>query len=103
MKKQRKVKIGRAEVIDVVNQIPFTAFFGCTFIKKDGQVRKINCNRSISTGLKEQRKPSLVRTSMVQVYDVNVKNQDGTKGGFRKVNLDTLSELTFNGKKYIVQ
>ena len=96
MKKLKTVKITRQEVQDLINKIPFTAFFGATFVKKDGSVRKMNCNRSISTGLKNQRKQTTVTTSLINVYDVNAK-------GYRYVNLDTVTEIRANGKVYIIQ
>jgi hypothetical protein len=102
MKKPKVIKITRWEVKEIINKIPFTAFFGVVFKKIDGSTRKMNCNRSISTGLRNQKKPFKVELSSVQVFDVNVKKDDGTKGGFRQVNLNTLSEITFGGVRYLV-
>jgi hypothetical protein len=102
MKKPKVVKINRGEVKQVINSIPFSAFFSTTFIKQNGAVRKMNCNRLISKGLKNQRQPFTVEKSLLNVYDVNVKNEDGTKGGYRYVNLDTVSEIRANKKIYQV-
>jgi hypothetical protein len=98
MKKLRAIRIKRTDVQNIINKIPFTAFFGCKFVKANGELRKMNCNRSISTGLKNPRKPTLVTTTSINVYDVNV---EGTNK-FRRVNLDTIIEIRANGKKYIV-
>jgi hypothetical protein len=101
MNKKAKIKIiDRSDVLYVLNQIPFTAFFGCTFTKKDHTIRKMNCNRSISHTLKYSRKPSLITTSVINVFDVNA---DNGKGGYRYVNLETLSEIRANGVIYKIR
>lgn len=102
-KRIKTVKITRSEVVNIINKIPFTAFFGTTFIKADGTLRKMNCNRSISNGLKNQRTPSKVTTTKINVFDVNVVNENTSKGGYRYVNLETILEIRTNGKRYIVK
>jgi hypothetical protein len=102
MKRRKLVRIARHEVKSIINKIPFTAFFGVVFRKVDGSIRKMNCNRSISTGLKNQRSQYVVFTDSILVYDINVKKEDGSKGGFRKVNLEKVGEINANGIKYLV-
>lgn len=94
--------ISRSDVPFLISEIPFYAFFGVVFTKIDGSTRKMNCNRSISVGLNNKKKPKPILTTSLQVYDVNVKKLDGTKGGFRQVNLETVSEINFDSVKYIV-
>jgi hypothetical protein len=102
MNKVKLVRITKAEVRDIINSIPFTAFWGCTFKKNDGSTRRMNCNKSISKGLKAARIPKVIPSnySMVNVYDVNAA--DG-KGGYRMVNLNTITDIRTDGKLYLVQ
>lgn len=94
MKKRIKtITITRSEVKDVISKIPFTAFFGTTFIKKDGSTGKMNCNRSIG----QINRP--ITSTLLTVFDVNAEKK---KGGFRRVNLDTIFELRTAKKRYLV-
>jgi hypothetical protein len=67
-----------------------------------GSTRRMNCNKSISKGLKAARIPKVIPSnySMVNVYDVNAA--DG-KGGYRMVNLNTITDIRTDGKLYLVQ
>ena len=98
--KKRTIKINQTEAKELIKTIPHTAFWGVVFVKADGSIRKMNCNKSISIGLKNKRKPQIDSTNFILVYD---RNADNGKGGYRQVNLHTLKEISTNGKKYIVQ
>jgi hypothetical protein len=95
MKRIKTVVITKDQVQEVINKIPFTAFFGCTFVKANGKLRKMNCNKAISIGLKTKKVPTTITSSMITVYDRNAV-------GFRKVNLDTVSEIRTNRTIYKV-
>lgn len=88
-----KCVIKQDEVKSIIESIPFTSFFGTKFVKKDGTIRKMNCNRSIGI-LKENNHK--ITSDHIIVYDVNVE-------GYRTVNLNTISEIRSNGVKYIVE
>jgi hypothetical protein len=94
-KRVRTVRITRSEVQSILNKIPFTAFFGATFVKANGEIRKMNCNRSISKGIANQRKQNAIDSRVFVVYDVNAP-------GYRYVNPKTITEIRANGKKYVV-
>lgn len=101
MKQLKVERIKKEEVKSIINEIPFTAFWGCTFRKADGSIRRMNCNKSISKGLKNPRQPKVLTTdkNFINVYDVNAANG---KGGYRMVNISTIADIRSNGKLYIV-
>jgi len=100
MKQIKIERIKKENVKTIINEIPFTAFWGCTFRKADGTIRRINCNKSISKGLKNPRVPKvLTDNNFINVYDVNAANG---KGGYRMVNINTIADIRSNGKLYIV-
>jgi hypothetical protein len=91
----KTITVTQTEAKDILASIPHTAFFGCTFTKADGKLRKINCNKSISVGLKTKRQPVTDLKDTLTIYDINCS-------GYRKVNLNTLTEIRTNNTKYIV-
>lgn len=91
----KTVTLTKIEAKDILTNIPHTAFFGCTFTKTNGKLRKMNCNKSISVGFKTKRKPVTDIKDSLTVYDVN-------SNGYRKVNMNTLIEITTNNIKYII-
>jgi len=93
MKKAQKIT--RAEAKEILKSIPHTAFFGCTFVKANGEVRKMNCNKSISVGLKNKREPISDVKDRMTVYDRHA-------AGYRQINLNTLTEIRTGKKTYIV-
>jgi hypothetical protein len=66
--------------------------FTATFIKKDGTVRVMNCRRGVKKGV----------TGAGMNYDPYEKNllpvYDMQKGGFRMININTITELKGNGQ-----
>lgn len=66
--------------------------FTATFIKKDGTTRVMNCRRGVTKGV----------TGVGLAYDPYEKNllpvYDMQKGGFRMINIDTITELKGNGQ-----
>lgn len=68
--------------------------FSATFVKKDGEVRTMNCRRKVTkgvTGKGMKFKPS--DKNLLVVYDMH-------KQGFRMINLETLIEAKVNGLTY---
>lgn len=86
-------KIKKDEIKNIIESIPFTSFFGTKFTKKDGTVRKMNCNRSI--GILKDLDHEIKKDYLI-VFDVNAN-------GYRTVNLNTVSEIRTNGVKYVVE
>ena len=71
-------------------------FFTAKFIKQDGTLRKLNGRfgvRKGTTGKGMRYNP--YERGYLNPYDVN-------KDDYRMINVDTLLELSFNGKKYII-
>ena len=66
--------------------------FTATFIKKDGTTRVMNCRRGVTKGV----------TGVGLAYDPYEKNllpvHDMQKGGFRMININTITELKGNGQ-----
>jgi len=66
--------------------------FTATFIKKDGTTRVMNCRRGVTKGV----------TGVGLAYDPYEKNllpvYDMQKGGFRMININTITELKGNGQ-----
>lgn len=66
--------------------------FTATFTKKDGTTRVMNCRRGVTKGV----------TGVGLAYDPYEKNllpvYDMQKGGFRMININTITELKGNGQ-----
>ena len=65
-------------------------FFGATFVKRNGETRKINCRTGVSIGVKGTgRGRDLIKSGMITVWDTQ-------KAAFRTINTGTLSRLSFD-------
>jgi hypothetical protein len=66
-------------------------FFGVTFVKKDGSLRKMNARVGVKKYLKGgENKVEAPDRPYVTVFDVHKK-------GYRTVNVDTVQEVHYNG------
>ena len=75
-----------------VRKLVGNTFFGATFIKKNGETRKMLCRCGVKKGVKGVGKNyNDVDYNLLTVYDVSKK-------GFRTINLNTLKELRVKGK-----
>ena len=61
-------------------------WFGCTFIKKDGSIRNMNCRVGVHKGVKGVGR-KFSTPNLVTVFDAKAKS-------YRMINVDTM--LTFN-------
>jgi len=88
-------KINRDEAKRVIatqgNQI-----FGVTFVKKNGEVRKMNCRRQVKAFLKGgELKYDANAHNLITVFDLQ-------KEDYRAINVEGLTELRAGGKIYQV-
>jgi hypothetical protein len=70
-------------------------FFSAYFIKKNNEVRQINCRVGVVKYLKGGDKTTIDYPNLICVYDVKAK-------GYRNINLDTLLALKIGSKTYQV-
>jgi len=71
--------------------------FTATFVKKDGEVRALNCRTGVWSYLKGQssRNYNPADYGLVSVFDVKICQ-------YRTVNIKTLKRLAYKGKVYKV-
>jgi hypothetical protein len=89
-----------AEVVAVINNIPKSAFFNVNFVKKNGEVREMNCRSGVTKHLtppseKKREKPVMPK-NIVTVYDM--KN-----AGYRHINTDTVLKIVAEGQTFLVK
>lgn len=69
--------------------------FGVLFTKKDGTERRMSCRLHVTKGVKGVgRNYTPITKGLVGVYDMN--------NGFRMVNLKTIKEFAFKGRRFKV-
>jgi hypothetical protein len=72
--------------------------FGATFIKKDNTVRRMRCRLAVKKYLKGGE-----NTTKHMPHYLNVFEMKSVAGSwYRKINLETLLGISFNGVKYII-
>lgn len=69
--------------------------FSCTFIKKDGTIRKMIARIGVHKNLVGGKNGASERNSLVTVFDM-------LNGGYRMINLETLLTLKVSGSDYQV-
>lgn len=69
--------------------------FSCTFIKKDGTIRKMVARIGVHKNLVGGKNGASERNSLVTVFDM-------LNGGYRMINLETLLTLKVSGSNYQV-
>lgn len=70
--------------------------FSATFVKKNGEVRDINCRLGVKSHIKGTGGPSFAESSdnpYQLVFDLQ-------KNGYRVINLETIIQINFNKKTY---
>ena len=80
--------------------------FGVTFITKDERLRDMACRLGVQKGVKGivDRKSEDAEHNVLTVFDFNADRKDNTeKGGFRRINFDTLTRLRINGFTYEIE
>ncbi|WP_151900552.1 SH3 beta-barrel fold-containing protein [Sulfurimonas hydrogeniphila] len=80
-----------AELIKATNG----KIFACEFIKKDGSFRKMVARLGVAKNLKGGKNGVSNKNSLVTVWDM-------LAGGYRMINLSTLTALKVAGVKYEV-
>jgi methyltransferase-like protein len=80
-----KTRISKTKAVDILKETK-GRYFGVTFTKKDGSVRKMKCKMEIST-------PSPLGYILVKDVKENTP---------KSLNLQTLSEIRMNGTIYLV-
>ena len=66
--------------------------FSATFIKKNGEIRKLHCMLKVTKYLKGgEKKYNTDSLNYITVYDLKNK-------GYRTLNLNTIIEIKYNGK-----
>jgi len=80
--------------------------FGVSFVKKtDGSIRNMTARMHVKKGVKGalpkgHRESEDKRNRVLTVYDMNVLDEGGEKGAFRRINLSQLLSCTVRGTKY---
>lgn len=67
-------------------------FFTVTFRKQNGELRKMNCRLGVKKHLKANGRPN-----PTAAYDNYITVFDVVAGGYRTINLDTITEFRGNG------
>ena len=68
-------------------------FFGATFVKKDGSIRKIHARVGVKKGLKGGTNRHQFSDKYLTVYDMQKKQ-------YRVINTDTLLSVRMNGVEF---
>jgi hypothetical protein len=73
--------------LDVIKMVSkYSRFFGITFIKSDGSLRKMNCKLGVTKYLKGGKNTVAHKPELLTVYSRNDKN-------YRNVNILTTIEI----------
>jgi WYL_2, Sm-like SH3 beta-barrel fold len=80
---------------DEVIQSTHGKIFSCEFIKKDGSLRKMIARVGVHKNLKGGKNGASGKNSLVTVWDM-------VAGGYRMINLSTITALKANGTAYEV-
>lgn len=96
-------KVARALILALTN----SEIFGVTFVKKNGELRNMQCRRGVKKGVKgtvkNDRKFEDQVNNVLTVYDMNKVEERGERGAFRRINLETVKSLRIKGTEYIVE
>jgi len=89
--------IGKDKVQEVLDGIRKGKIFTALFVKKDGSERKMNCRKEVKKDqVGGELKYDPAAHKLVSVYDMKA-------GGYRMVNVKTVTEIRANKKRYIVE
>lgn len=78
--------------------------FGIEFIKKNGEKRRMSARVSVSKNVKgvQDRTSQDIAHDLITVFDMNTK-VDGERGGFRRIQINTITYLKIKGQEYKVK
>lgn len=78
----------------IIKELAGGTIFGCTFTKKNGEVRDMTCRLGVKKHLRGGELPFCpVEKGLLPVYDLQ-------KEGYRMINLNTITELRIGGNVY---
>jgi hypothetical protein len=89
------MRISKVVATELINKSK-GKIFTATFLKKNGELRKMNCRLGVSKGVNGKGmsyNPTL--KALKPVFDMQVKE-------WRTINLESIMELSINKEKYIV-
>lgn len=88
------MKVNNAQLVSIIKDLAENSIFGCTFTKKNGEIRDMVCRLGVKKGTNGRGLNfDALDKGLLPVYDF--KNS-----GFRMINLNTLTELRIRGKVY---
>ncbi len=90
------MRISKVVATELINKSK-GKIFTATFLKKNGELRKMNCRLGVSKGVNGKGmnyNPTL--KALKPVFDMQVKE-------WRTINLESIMELSINKEKYIVR
>ena len=91
------MKIVKRENIYNLLQENKTNIFTVVFIKKNGELRKMNCRLQVIKHLKGGKLAfNPVKRGLLPVYDL-------VKKGYRMINLETLQSVSMKGETYKIE
>jgi len=88
------MQVSRYKVDEVIKST-HGKIFSCEFIKKDGSLRKMVARLGVAKNLKGGSNGASTKNSLVTVFDM-------VAGGYRMINLSTLTALKVAGVTYEV-
>src|SRR5574337_235962 len=90
-------KIDREDVPTLLSIIPKSSIFTVVFVKKNNEVRVMNCRRGVTSHLNPNpiRKRAPMPPNEVTVFDLKAN-------GYRMFNLDTIMEIKTLGNDFLV-
>ena len=107
----------RSEIYDKLNANPYQ-FFGMTYIKANGDVRKATCRLHVQNPKHTQAPGTGQRTGQsaedayvdhnnLKYFDVTVEGKPGVgqtpgKGGYRTAKIDRIVEIRIGGEQYTI-
>jgi hypothetical protein len=88
------MQVSRYKVDEVIRST-HGKIFSCEFVKKDGSLRKMVARLGVAKNLKGGRNGASAKNALITVYDM-------VAGGYRMINLSTLTALKVAGVTYKV-
>lgn len=100
--------ISKADVPSIIGSVPKGAIFTVTFVKKNGEVREMNCRKGVVCGLVPNARPKAPNPSnIVTVYDMKIAQtltENDPKGkAYRNINTDTVLKIKAEGQVFEVR
>lgn len=80
--------ITKADVPSIIASIPNGAIFTVSFVKKNGEVRDMNCRKGVTSHLtpNPKREKHAMPSNMITVFDMQ-------NGAYRHINTDTTLKI----------